>query len=106
MSAGPILIFDKSLIEMLSPDGRAMFTNIALVAPDAVLSALETALADADQGALRKCAHFVRLLRSDCRRPDLWNKRCAKKGGSPVWTTFRNGLSLGLQLAQMHENRR
>jgi hypothetical protein len=44
--------------------GRAMFNNIAPVAPDGVLSALEIVLADGDEGALRKCSHFVRLLRS------------------------------------------
>jgi hypothetical protein len=44
--------------------GRAMFENVAPVAPSAVLSALETVLAEADDETLRKCTHFVRLLRS------------------------------------------
>jgi hypothetical protein len=44
--------------------GRAMFENVAPVAPGAILSALENALADADEETLRKCTHFVRLLRS------------------------------------------
>lgn len=44
--------------------GRAMFENIAPVAPGAVLSALEKALVDTDEATLRKCTHFVRLLRS------------------------------------------
>jgi hypothetical protein len=48
----------------LSDVGRAMFHNIAPVAPDAVLAAMETALRDADESTFKKCSHFVRLLRS------------------------------------------
>ena len=54
--------------------GRAMFSNVAPVAPDAVLSALETALADADEDTLRKCSHFVRLLRSLAYDPPLFER--------------------------------
>jgi hypothetical protein len=48
----------------LSDVGRAMFNNVAPVAPDAILAAMETALADADEATFKKCSHFVRLLRS------------------------------------------
>jgi hypothetical protein len=48
----------------LSELGRAMFLNIAPVAPGAVLSAMETALTGADVAAFKKCNYFVRLLRS------------------------------------------
>ena len=44
--------------------GRAMFSNVGPVMPDAVLSTLESAFAGADAATLRKCTHFVRLLRS------------------------------------------
>ncbi|MBK1870159.1 hypothetical protein [Taklimakanibacter albus] len=44
--------------------GRAMFTNVAPVAPKAVLLALENALSVADEATLLRCTHFVRLLRS------------------------------------------
>ncbi len=43
---------------------RAMFANVAPVAPEAVLAALENALPSADEDTLRRCTHFVRLLRS------------------------------------------
>ena len=43
--------------------GRAMFANVAPVAPEAVLAALENALSGADEGTLRRCTHFVQLLR-------------------------------------------
>jgi len=42
----------------------AMFNNVAPVLPDAVLAALEAALARADKATLKRCKHFVRLLRS------------------------------------------
>jgi hypothetical protein len=48
----------------LSDVGRAMFHNIAPVAPEAVLAAMETALTDADESTFKKCDHFVRLSRS------------------------------------------
>lgn len=48
----------------LSDLGRAVFNNVAPVAPDAILAAMETALADADEATFKKCSHFVRLLRS------------------------------------------
>jgi hypothetical protein len=44
--------------------GRAMFDNVAPVMPSAVLSALENALANADDATVGRCDHFVRLLRS------------------------------------------
>lgn len=53
-----------SIVTKLNELGRAMFSNVAPVAPGAVLSALETALADADEGTLRNCSHFIRPLRS------------------------------------------
>jgi hypothetical protein len=48
----------------LSQVGRAMFDNVAPVAPDAVLAAMETALTGADEATFKKCGHFIRLLRS------------------------------------------
>ena len=60
----------------LAPDGllgdlpnltelnRAMFANIAPVAPKSVLAALESAFSGADETTLRRCTHFVPLLRS------------------------------------------
>ena len=48
----------------LSEVGRAMFQNVAPVGPDAVLAAMETALAHADEATFTKCNHFIRLLRS------------------------------------------
>ena len=48
----------------LAEVGRAMFQNVAPVAPDAVLAAMEAALADADEATFKKCHHFIRLLRS------------------------------------------
>ena len=44
--------------------GRAMFVNVAPVAPDAVLRVLEAAMAGADEDRLQRCSRFVRLLRS------------------------------------------
>ncbi|UPJ26487.1 hypothetical protein [Bradyrhizobium sp. CW1] len=44
--------------------GRAMFSNVAPVMPSAVLSALESALENADDTTLGKCKPFTRLLRS------------------------------------------
>jgi hypothetical protein len=44
--------------------GRAMFGNVAPVMPGAVLSALENALANADDATLGRCRHIIRLLRS------------------------------------------
>jgi hypothetical protein len=42
----------------------AIFSNVAPVAPEAVLSALESTYASADSATLRKSKHFIRLLRS------------------------------------------
>jgi hypothetical protein len=57
---------DGLLSDVTSLDelGQAIFNNIAPVVPDAVLSALEHALSGADEEKLRRCKHFVRLLRS------------------------------------------
>ena len=66
-----------SNVTNLNELGRAMFSNVAPVAPDAVLSALETALADADEGTLRNCSHFVRLLRSLAYDPPLFERAVA-----------------------------
>lgn len=57
--------------------GRAMFSNIAPVAPDAVLSALEGALAGANEATLGSCMHFVRLLRSLAYEPDFFERALA-----------------------------
>lgn len=67
----------KSIVEgWLAPTGRlsdllnldetdrAMLTNIAPVAPEALLAALVAALSMADSATLQRCGHFVRLLRS------------------------------------------
>ena len=51
-------------IPNLNETGRAMFTNIAPVVPDAVLKALVKAFASADEATLRGCMHITRLLRS------------------------------------------
>jgi hypothetical protein len=48
----------------LSELGRAIFHNIAPIMPAAALSALEHAFTGADEETLRRCMHFVRLLRS------------------------------------------
>jgi hypothetical protein len=48
----------------LSELGRAMFDNVAPVAPGAALSALEELLGGADESALRNSTHFISLLRS------------------------------------------
>jgi hypothetical protein len=61
----------------LSELGRAMFNNIAPVVPEAVLSALEAALAGVDDLTLRRCAHFVRLLRSLAYEPTLFERAIA-----------------------------
>ena len=44
--------------------GRAMFGNVAPVMPDAVLSALESVFGNTDEATLRRCTHFIPLLRS------------------------------------------
>ncbi|NPV20373.1 hypothetical protein [Bradyrhizobium aeschynomenes] len=57
--------------------GRAMFTNIAPVAPGAVLAALENALSGADEATLRSCTHFVRLLRALAYEPAFFERALA-----------------------------
>ncbi|MCK1733961.1 hypothetical protein IVA79_08340 [Bradyrhizobium sp. 138] len=44
--------------------GCAIFANIAPVAPEAVLTAIERTVASGDEETLNRCKHFVRLLRS------------------------------------------
>ncbi|MDP4006324.1 hypothetical protein [Methylobacterium sp. NEAU K] len=51
-------------ITHLNELGIAVLTNVAPVAPEAVLAALETAMQGADDEAIRKCTPFVRLLRA------------------------------------------
>lgn len=60
LAPGGLLADLPNLLEV----GRAMFQNVAPVAPDAVLAAMETALAHADEATFKKCNHFIRLLRS------------------------------------------
>jgi hypothetical protein len=60
LSPGGLLADVANLNEL----GQAMFGNVAPVMPGAVLSALENALADADDTVLGGCRHFIRLLRS------------------------------------------
>lgn len=57
--------------------GRAMFTNIAPLAPEAVLSALEKALSGADEATLSRCTHFVQLLRSLAYEPGFFERALA-----------------------------
>lgn len=54
--------------------GRAMFSSVAPAAPEAVLSALENTFSSADELTLRKCTHFVRLLRSLAYEPVLFER--------------------------------
>lgn len=57
--------------------GRAMFANIAPVAPEAVLAALENALAGADETTLRSCTYLVRLLRALAYEPAFFERAFA-----------------------------
>ena len=57
--------------------GRAMFGNVAPVMPGAVLSALENALANADDPTLGTCKHFIRLLRSLAYDPEHFPRAVA-----------------------------
>jgi hypothetical protein len=59
LAPGGLLADPATLNEL----GRAMFTNVAPVAPEATLSALERVLDDADDPTLRACKHFAPLLR-------------------------------------------
>ena len=60
LAPGGLLSDVTNLIDL----GRAMFANVAPVAPEAVLAVLESALSGADEETLRRCTHFVQLLRS------------------------------------------
>lgn len=57
--------------------GAAMFTNIAPVLPDAVLSALENVILKADEATLQKCRPHVRLLRSLAYEPMQFTRAVA-----------------------------
>ncbi|MCS3765546.1 MULTISPECIES: hypothetical protein [Bradyrhizobium] len=52
--------------------GRAIFANIAPVAPEAVLTAIERTVALDDLETLNRCKHFVRLLRSLAYEPAFY----------------------------------
>lgn len=62
-------------ITSLNEFGHALLTNVAPVAPDTVLSALELALAEADEETLRRCSRYAKLLRSLAYDPSLF-ERC------------------------------
>jgi hypothetical protein len=66
-----------SNVANLNDLGQAMLSNIAPVAPEAVLSALENALSGADEATLRSCTHFVRLLRSLAYEPTFFERALA-----------------------------
>ena len=57
--------------------GQAVFNNIAPVAPEAVLSALENVLPGADEATVRRCTHFARLLRSLAYEPSFFDRALA-----------------------------
>jgi hypothetical protein len=62
-------------ITRLNEFGNSLLINVAPVAPDAVLLALELALADADEETLRRCSRYAKLLRSLAYDPVLF-ERC------------------------------
>jgi hypothetical protein len=66
-----------SNVANLNDLGQAMLSNIAPVAPEAVLSALENALSGADEATLRSCTHFVRLMRSLAYEPTFFERALA-----------------------------
>ncbi|MGJ4931566.1 hypothetical protein ACQR1I_31830 [Bradyrhizobium sp. HKCCYLS2038] len=57
--------------------GRAIFANIAPVAPEAVLTAIERTVAPGDEETLNRCKHFVRLLRSLAYEPAFYDRAIA-----------------------------
>lgn len=57
--------------------GRAILTNVAPVAPEEVLGALENVLANSDEAAFARCHHFVRLLRSIAYEPSFFLRSLA-----------------------------
>ncbi|WP_407123438.1 hypothetical protein [Bradyrhizobium sp. STM 3561] len=57
--------------------GRAIFANIAPVAPEAVLTAIERTVASGDEETLNRCKHFVRLLRSLAYEPRFFERAIA-----------------------------
>lgn len=56
---------------------RAMFANVAPVAPVTVLAALENALSGADEATLHRCTHFIRLLRLLAYEPAFFERALA-----------------------------
>ena len=56
----PTLLVAHSFHEL----GRAMFTNVAPIVPDAALTAIGNVLQGADDEMLRRCGTFAPLLRS------------------------------------------
>ncbi|MCJ9700326.1 hypothetical protein [Bradyrhizobium sp. SHOUNA76] len=61
----------------LNEFGRAIFANIAPVAPEAVLTAIERTVASGDEETLKRCKHFVRLLRSLAYEPRFFERAVA-----------------------------
>ncbi|UMY16526.1 hypothetical protein MMB17_17765 [Methylobacterium organophilum] len=64
-------------ITHLNELGIAVLTNVAPVAPDAALAALETAIYGADDDSLRRCTPFVRLLRALAYEPAYFERAAA-----------------------------
>lgn len=61
----------------LDENRQAMFGNVAPAAPDAVLSALESAVASAEDGLPQAPRHFIRLLRSLAYEPRHFERAAA-----------------------------
>lgn len=61
----------------LSETQQAMFANVAPVAPEAVLTALEAALAKGDAETLKACRRHIRLLRSLAYEAALFDRAVA-----------------------------
>lgn len=73
LAAGALLGDVSDLNEL----GRAIFANIAPVAPGAVLTAIERTVASGDEETLNRCKHFVRLLRSLAYEPRFFERAIA-----------------------------
>lgn len=61
-------------VSNLNELGRAIFANIAPVAPEAVLTAIERKVTSGDDETLKRCKHFVRLLRSLAYEPRFFER--------------------------------
>jgi hypothetical protein len=70
LAPGGLLADPATLNEL----GQAIFTNVAPVAPEATLSALERVLDGAEEPTLRACNHFAPLLRSLAYAPGLFER--------------------------------